>query len=108
LRGSTALLKALLFMCAGGVIHSIGDSRDISFIGGLSVYIHFTSSSLIASNFALCGIPFLAGFYSRDFILEIFSIGYVNMNGFNSGLVKDLGPSKHRETVTQEHSVTSP
>jgi NADH-ubiquinone oxidoreductase chain 5 len=55
-------------MCAGGVIHSIGDSQDIRFIGGLSVYIPFTSSSLMVSNFALCGMPFLAGFYSQGFI----------------------------------------
>jgi NADH:ubiquinone oxidoreductase subunit 5 (subunit L)/multisubunit Na+/H+ antiporter MnhA subunit len=33
-----ALFKALLFMCAGGVIHSIGDSQDIRFMGGLSIY----------------------------------------------------------------------
>ena len=60
----------------------MGDSQDIRFIGGLSVYIPFTSSRLMASNFALCGIPFLAGFYSRDFILEMFSIRYVNIFGF--------------------------
>jgi len=61
-----ALFKALLFMCAGGVIHSMGDSQDIRFIGGLSADIPFTSSSLMDSNFALCGIPFLL-----DFILRI-------------------------------------
>ena len=72
-----ALFKALLFMCAGGVIHSIGDNQDIRFIGGLSVYVPFTSLSLMVSNFALCGIPFLAGFYSRDFILEMFSMRYI-------------------------------
>ena len=77
-----ALFKALLFMCAGGVIHSIGDSQDIRIIGGLSIYIPFTSSSLMVSNFALCGIPFLAGFYSRDYILEMFSMRYVNVFGF--------------------------
>ena len=71
-----------MFICAGGVIHSIGDSQDIRFIGGLSVYIPITSSSLLISNFALCGIPFLAGFYSRDYILEIFSIRYGNVFGF--------------------------
>lgn len=77
-----ALFKALLFMCAGGVIHSIGDSQDIRFMGGMSVYIPFTSSCLMVSNFALCGMPFLAGFYSRDFILEMFSMRYVNIFGF--------------------------
>jgi NADH-ubiquinone oxidoreductase chain 5 len=59
-------------VCGGGVIHSVGDYQDIRFMGSLSVYILFTSSSLIVSNFALCGMPFLAGFYSRDFILEMF------------------------------------
>nr|YP_009351034.1 NADH dehydrogenase subunit 5 [Planicapritermes planiceps]AQP28422.1 NADH dehydrogenase subunit 5 [Planicapritermes planiceps] len=77
-----ALFKALLFMCAGGVIHSMGDSQDIRFMGGLSTYMPFTSSSLMVSNFALCGMPFLAGFYSKDFILEMFSMSYVNIFGF--------------------------
>nr|YP_009350436.1 NADH dehydrogenase subunit 5 [Constrictotermes cyphergaster]AQP27021.1 NADH dehydrogenase subunit 5 [Constrictotermes cyphergaster] len=77
-----ALFKALLFMCAGGIIHSMGDSQDIRFMGGLSIYMPFTSSSLMVSNFALCGMPFLAGFYSSDFILEMFSMSYLNIFGF--------------------------
>nr|YP_009250682.1 NADH dehydrogenase subunit 5 [Heterotermes tenuior]AMX23011.1 NADH dehydrogenase subunit 5 [Heterotermes tenuior] len=77
-----ALFKALLFMCAGGVIHSMGDSQDIRFMGGLSIYMPFTSSCLMVSNFALCGMPFLAGFYSSDFILEMFSMSYLNVFGF--------------------------
>jgi NADH-ubiquinone oxidoreductase chain 5 len=73
----THAFRALLFVCAGGVIHSMRDSQDIRFMGGLSICMPLTSSRLIVSNFALCGIPFLAGFYSRDFILEMFSMGYV-------------------------------
>ena len=60
----------------------MGDSQDIRFIGGLSIYIPFTSSPLMVYNFALCGIPFLAGFYSKNFILEMFSMRYVNIFGF--------------------------
>ena len=71
-----ASFKALLFLCAGGVIHSMGDSQDIRFVGGLSVCMPFTSLSLMVSNFTLCAIPFLDGFYSKDFILEMFSMRY--------------------------------
>ena len=60
----------------------MGDSQFIRFIGGLSVYMPFTSSSLMVSNYAFCGMSFLAGFYSEDFILEMFSIRYVTMFGF--------------------------
>jgi len=53
-----ALFKDLLFMCAGGVIHSIGDSQDIRFMGGLSIYIPFTSSSLMVllNGSSNCGL----------------------------------------------------
>jgi NADH-ubiquinone oxidoreductase chain 5 len=77
-----ALFNALLFVCAGGAIHSVGDSQDICFIAGLSIYMPFTASSFMVSNFALCGMPFLARFYSRVYILEMFSTRYVNIFGF--------------------------
>jgi NADH-ubiquinone oxidoreductase chain 5 len=77
-----ALFKALLFMCAGVVIHVIKNSQDIRFIGNLSSQIPFTSVCLGVSRFALCGIPFLAGFYSKDLILEMVSFSYVNLIGF--------------------------
>ena len=65
-------LSLSCFLCVGGVIHSTGDSQDIRFIGGLSVCMPFTSSSLMVSDFTLCGVPFLAGFYSKNFIVEMF------------------------------------
>nr|AVN68360.1 NADH dehydrogenase subunit 5 [Opisthoplatia orientalis] len=77
-----ALFKALLFMCAGVVIHSMKDSQDIRFMGNLSFQMPLTSSCLMISNFALCGMPFLAGFYSKDLILEMASLSYLNMFGF--------------------------
>nr|AIY62121.1 NADH dehydrogenase subunit 5 [Termitogeton planus]URH16613.1 NADH dehydrogenase subunit 5 [Termitogeton planus] len=77
-----ALFSALLFMCAGGVIHSMGDFQDIRFMGGMVVFMPFTASSLVVSSFALCGMPFLSGFYSSDFILEMFSMSYFNVFGF--------------------------
>nr|AVN67932.1 NADH dehydrogenase subunit 5 [Parcoblatta fulvescens] len=77
-----ALFKALLFMCAGVIIHSMSDSQDIRFMGNLSFQMPMTSSCLMVSNFALCGMPFLAGFYSKDLILEMVLLGYLNMFGF--------------------------
>nr|YP_010826792.1 NADH dehydrogenase subunit 5 [Porotermes planiceps]UYX57309.1 NADH dehydrogenase subunit 5 [Porotermes planiceps]WHM51960.1 NADH dehydrogenase subunit 5 [Porotermes planiceps] len=77
-----ALFKALLFMCAGVIIHVMGDSQDIRFMGGLSFQMPLTSVCLCVSNFALCGMPFLAGFYSKDLILEMCLLSYVNIFGF--------------------------
>nr|UGN61765.1 NADH dehydrogenase subunit 5 [Cryptocercus sp. 1 ZQW-2021c] len=77
-----ALFKALLFMCAGVVIHFMNDFQDIRFMGNLSFQMPLTSSCLMISNFALCGMPFLAGFYSKDLILESISLSYLNMFGF--------------------------
>nr|WGO57919.1 NADH dehydrogenase subunit 5 [Episymploce forficula] len=77
-----ALFKALLFMCAGVVIHSMKDSQDIRFMGNLSFQMPLTSACLMVSNFALCGMPFLAGFYSKDLILEMVSLSYINIFGF--------------------------
>jgi NADH-ubiquinone oxidoreductase chain 5 len=76
-----ALFKALLFMCAGSIIHIIKDSQDIRFIGSLSIQMPFTLVCLGVSSFALCGMPFLAGFYSRDLILEMVSFRYINLVG---------------------------
>lgn len=74
-----ALFKALLFICAGAIIHNINNSQDLRLIGGLRLFIPLTSSCFNVANLALCGIPFLAGFYSKDLILEIVSLSIVNL-----------------------------
>nr|UZH35968.1 NADH dehydrogenase subunit 5 [Xizicus fascipes] len=73
-----ALFKALLFMCAGSVIHNMSNSQDIRFMGGLCVQMPLTVICFNVSNLALCGMPFLAGFYSKDLILEVVSLSYLN------------------------------
>nr|YP_010159300.1 NADH dehydrogenase subunit 5 [Perlesta teaysia]QRG31746.1 NADH dehydrogenase subunit 5 [Perlesta teaysia] len=77
-----ALFKALLFMCAGAIIHNMSDSQDIRFMGGLVGQMPLTASCFNLSNLALCGAPFLAGFYSKDLILEIVSLSYLNVFSF--------------------------
>nr|YP_009442866.1 NADH dehydrogenase subunit 5 [Moduza procris]ATP01341.1 NADH dehydrogenase subunit 5 [Moduza procris] len=74
-----AMFKALLFMCAGVIIHMMNNNQDIRLMGGISLYIPLTSLCLNISNLALCGIPFLAGFYSKDMILEMVSMSNLNM-----------------------------
>nr|UYX62413.1 NADH dehydrogenase subunit 5 [Ophiusa tirhaca] len=74
-----AMFKALLFMCAGVIIHMMNDMQDIRFMGGISFYIPLTSLCMNISNLALCGIPFLAGFYSKDMILEMVSFSNLNL-----------------------------
>nr|AYR05228.1 NADH dehydrogenase subunit 5 [Coleoptera sp. ACP-2013] len=74
-----ALFKALLFMCAGAIIHNLKDMQDIRFMGNLMVQMPLTCMCLNVSNLALCGMPFLAGFYSKDLILEIVCMDYINV-----------------------------
>nr|YP_009353138.1 NADH dehydrogenase subunit 5 [Brahmaea hearseyi]AOV83397.1 NADH dehydrogenase subunit 5 [Brahmaea hearseyi] len=74
-----AMFKALLFMCAGVIIHMMNNIQDIRFMGGISMFIPLTSLCMNISNLALCGIPFLAGFYSKDLILEMVSFSNLNL-----------------------------
>lgn len=74
-----ALFKALLFICAGAIIHNIKNSQDIRDMGSLTIYMPLTISCLNVANLALCGFPFLAGFYSKDIILEIVLISELNL-----------------------------
>nr|YP_009107392.1 NADH dehydrogenase subunit 5 [Ibacus ciliatus]AIU40936.1 NADH dehydrogenase subunit 5 [Ibacus ciliatus] len=73
-----ALFKALLFMCAGVIIHNVKDYQDIRHMGGLSKMMPLTSMSMMLSNLALCGMPFMAGFYSKDLIIEIVLMSNIN------------------------------
>ena len=75
---SHALFKALLFMCAGVIIHRVRGYQDIRFIGGLIKFMPLRVSYIIVANLALCGFPFLAGFYSKDIILEVAFMNWIN------------------------------
>lgn len=73
-----ALFKALLFICAGSIIHNLRDSQDIRFIGSIVNFMPLTSVCFNVSSLSLCGIPFLAGFYSKDLILEMVCLRWIN------------------------------
>nr|UYG49228.1 NADH dehydrogenase subunit 5 [Abscondita chinensis] len=76
---SHALFKALLFMCAGCMIHNLMNCQDIRFMGSLINFMPLTCTFFNISNFSLCGLPFLSGFYSKDLILEVMSMNYLNL-----------------------------
>nr|YP_009740531.1 NADH dehydrogenase subunit 5 [Conophymacris viridis]QID03480.1 NADH dehydrogenase subunit 5 [Conophymacris viridis] len=73
-----ALFKALLFMCAGSMIHNLKDLQDIRFMGSIVNFMPLTSVCFNVSSLALCGMPFLAGFYSKDLILEMVCFSWIN------------------------------
>jgi len=66
-----AFFKALLFLCAGSVIHAMSDEQDIRKMGGLSKILPFTYSTMLIGSCSLAGFPFLSGYYSKDLILEV-------------------------------------
>nr|YP_010284553.1 NADH dehydrogenase subunit 5 [Xoanodera maculata]UKQ56296.1 NADH dehydrogenase subunit 5 [Xoanodera maculata] len=74
-----ALFKALLFMCAGNIIHSMNNCQDIRFMGGLIKHMPLTCTFFNICNFSLCGLPFLSGFYSKDLVVEVMSMGVLNV-----------------------------
>nr|QJE37257.1 NADH dehydrogenase subunit 5 [Neomysis awatschensis] len=74
-----ALFKALLFMTAGSLIHAGKNYQDIRNLSGLVYFMPLTATFMTIANLALCGFPFLAGFYSKDMIIEM---SLVNPAGF--------------------------
>jgi NADH-quinone oxidoreductase subunit L len=64
-----AFFKALLFLGSGSVIHALGGEQDMRKMGGLWRRIPWTFWTFVIGTAAIAGIPFLAGFYSKDAIL---------------------------------------
>lgn len=76
---SHAYFKAILFICAGIIIHNIKDYQDIRTIGRNYTNIPVIIRIFNIANISLCGLPFLRGFYSKDIILEIIIIKQTNI-----------------------------
>lgn len=77
-----AFFKALLFLSAGAIIHSMLNEQDMRKYGSLLNLLPFTGMLLLIGSLALMGFPFLTGFYSKDLILEIAYTKYTVKGSF--------------------------
>ncbi len=66
-----AFFKALLFLGAGSVIHAMSDEQDIRKMGGIWKKIPVTYTVMWIGSLALAGVPYFAGYYSKDMVLEV-------------------------------------
>ncbi len=65
-----AFYKGLLFLGAGSIIHATNDNQDFRKYGGFITYLPLTYSVMLIASCSLIAIPFLSGYFSKDFILE--------------------------------------
>jgi NADH:ubiquinone oxidoreductase subunit 5 (subunit L)/multisubunit Na+/H+ antiporter MnhA subunit len=74
-----AFFKALLFLSAGALIHSMGGDQDMRKYGALINLLPLTYVLFLIGSLALIGFPFLSGFYSKDMLI---ASAYYNKNVF--------------------------
>jgi NADH-ubiquinone oxidoreductase chain 5 len=77
-----AFFKALLFLSAGAIIHSMLDQQDIRRMGMLLKYLPISHLMILVGSLTIMGVPFLTGFYSKDFILEYVYSSNILLNFF--------------------------
>ncbi len=64
-----AFFKACLFLGSGSLIHALGGEQDMRKMGGLKAHMPITYWTFVVATLAIAGVPFTAGFFSKDLIL---------------------------------------
>ena len=77
-----AVFKALLFLSAGAIIHSLQNEQDMRRMGYFSKIFPLIYSVVLIASFAIMGFPFLTGFFSKDVLLETATNIYGSVNTF--------------------------
>jgi len=120
-----ALFKALLFICAGSFINQHIHSQDLRWMGNLTNQIPIASACITVANLALCGFPFIAGFYSKDLIIEsaininnnliiillaIFRLGLTSFYSIRFRIVTIWGPQSRASfiNITEHGAIVKP
>jgi NADH-ubiquinone oxidoreductase chain 5 len=94
-----AFYKALLFLGAGSIIHGFNDIQDLRKYGGLKRYLPLTYSIMLIASLSLIALPFMSGYYSKDFIIES-SYGKYNFSSISIYIITLIGA-----TLTTLYSV---
>ena len=85
-----AFYKGLLFLGAGAVIHAVADNQDFRKYGGLIHYLPLTYSVMLIASLSLVAMPFMTGFYSKDFILES-AFGQYHLSSISVYFIATIG-----------------
>lgn len=85
-----AFFKALLFLGAGSIIHSMLDEQDIRKMGSINIVQPLSYVFIVIGSLSLAGFPFMAGYYSKDLLLELSSQKYFIIFGFWLGIFATL------------------
>lgn len=112
-----AFFKACLFLGSGSVIHALDGEQDMRRMGGLKAFMPTTYWTYLVATLAICGLPFTAGFFSKDLILwQAFNHGAIALWGIGlmtAGLTafymfRQLFMVFHGECHTGEHAKSHP
>jgi NADH-ubiquinone oxidoreductase chain 5 len=85
-----AFYKGLLFLGAGAVIHAVFDNQDLRKYGGLIRFLPLTYTVILIASLSLVALPFMAGYYSKDFILES-AFGQYHFSSINVYVIAVIG-----------------
>ena len=119
-----AFFKALLFLCAGSVIHAMHHEQDMRMMGGLWKKIPVTAWAMMIGTLALVGFPMTAGFFSKDAIIEAAfashrggalyayllttaAVGLTSFYSFRLTFMTFFGAPRWQAAHTDDHGVTA-